>query len=399
MGRLLSDKEIVNKNVQSYIEKSTSEYSRFLEGTPSFVTYFNKNKVRSTVDEGMEDVQAHLGTGSPKFYDKIVDLPIYGIDSISLDLTREDFGLETKYEGSGVILPSTIKPLPNDYFFITYIDEIYLFRINSVINDKLNGKQFYKIEFSFNKKLARENQIELDGQINKEMHVIFEDIGSNNICVLEKEEKLKLDYILKLQSEIIDYYNKIFYDPQFNIFTYRDGDKNLYNQMATNFMKKHKLLTRKKEFMNSIAIEDIIVRDRLYNQRYKMSIYNALEKCTMEDFFGGSIISMIINDHHTPFYFHRDKFYNIVFTQDKENEFFETELIERIHKQEYFEGEKFIENLIIAYFNNAELSEYSILDKINAYDMEYDLYHFIMIPILLFILKQIENKLINKIEI
>lgn len=440
MGRLLNEKEIINKNIESYLEKSTSEYSRFLESTPSFVTYYSKAIIPSTVDEGLEDTHNYIGSASSRKYKRIYDFPIYGIESITLELNKEDWGAETNFTGSGIILPDTIKPLPQDYFTISYIGKLYLFRINNVVNDKLNGKNYYSIEFSFNKLLYNEEEIKM--QITGEYATIFNNIGTKEKCVIEQNEKLIVDHIEKIEEKLIDFYNDSFLDNRFNLHLGSFLGMSIYNQMATNFIRNNAVLKRKREFMNSTYIEDVIPKGKDYLNLYRKSIYFALEQRNAEKLDENAILGLeVINHPHTPFSLYRKTYYNlssmdvmkpkkskllmnrsysshccccsggqnnsfnntIIADEDLDLGIFGKEFLNSIKnfilydEQIVNDTEKYLfENLVIKFLNGKDLTNED-LDMINSYPYESSFKEFYFIPLIIYILKMNKENLLSKI--
>lgn len=438
MGRLLNEKEIINKNIESYLEKSTSEYSRFLESTPSFVTYYSKAIIPSTVDEGLEDTHNYIGGASSKKYKRVYDFPLYGIDSITLELNKEDWGAETVFNGSGIVLPDTIKPLPQDYFTISYIGKLYLFRVNNVINDKLNGKNYYSIEFSFNKLLYNENEIEM--QITGEYATIFNNIGTKEKCVIEQNEKLIVDHLEKLEEKLIDFYNDSFLDKRFNLHLGSFLGMSVYNQMATNFIRNNVVLKRKREFMNSTYIEDVIPKEKNYLNLYRKSIYYAMEKRNVEKIDENINLGLALLKHpHTPFALYRKSYYNltpieikntkksrlfgdhsscccnnphnfnntnnVIFDEELDLGIFGKEFINNIKnfvlydEQIVNDTEKYLfENLVIKFLNGKPLNS-DELDLINSYPYESSFKEFFFLPLIIYILKINKADLLAKITL
>ena len=142
MGRLVREEEIIKKNVQSYLEQTTSELTKYLEGNPTFVTFYTKNTLASTQDVGLESVQELVGSESPIKYNKIENFTLYGLDTLTVDMDNTDFGIDSNVEGDAVIIPNTIKPLTDDYFIINYNGNDFLFKVSRVTVDKINGKKF-----------------------------------------------------------------------------------------------------------------------------------------------------------------------------------------------------------------------------------------------------------------
>ena len=54
MGRLISRatrEGIIKNDVQNFLKRTTLDYAKFLETTPTFTTYYSKHTVDSTEDE------------------------------------------------------------------------------------------------------------------------------------------------------------------------------------------------------------------------------------------------------------------------------------------------------------------------------------------------------------
>ena len=144
MGKLLNENEIIEKHITRYTERAASEYTKWLETKPNFVTFYHRYQLGSTYDKGLENVEGVIGLNSPNKYDKIEKFPIWGLNELSYDLSKEDTGMSTSYEGEAIIIPNTISPLPDDFFTINYIGKVYIFKINNVVNDAIKSKPFYK---------------------------------------------------------------------------------------------------------------------------------------------------------------------------------------------------------------------------------------------------------------
>ncbi len=108
MGYLFDERKFVNDNAALLDSRITSQYSRFLDSTPNYVTYYNVSNIESTADYGFKNVERVLGDTSPLRFNKVYNLPIYGIDSITPQLTDDEEGLNMSVDSEGVILPNTV---------------------------------------------------------------------------------------------------------------------------------------------------------------------------------------------------------------------------------------------------------------------------------------------------
>ena len=133
MGSFIKDENFLNDNIFLFEKRLGSQYSIFFDGkTPTFVTYYHINNINSIADSGFLNVENILGPESPIRFQKIESFPLYGIESIKPDLVDEDEGLNSNFDGEAIALPNTIKPLPNDFFTINYLDNTFLFMEDSL---------------------------------------------------------------------------------------------------------------------------------------------------------------------------------------------------------------------------------------------------------------------------
>ena len=120
MGFKFDEKALINNNIFKYEDKLNSQYTRFLDQTPTYVTYYNINSIETTVDLGFSNVEKILGNGSPIKYSEVKNLPVYGMEQIQLQLDEDEEGLNSSFDAELIILPDTIQPYPDDFFIIEH---------------------------------------------------------------------------------------------------------------------------------------------------------------------------------------------------------------------------------------------------------------------------------------
>ena len=129
---VVNETKLINDNVFKYEEKLNSPLNRFLDKSPSFVTYFHINNEETTADQGFLDTEALLGDKSSLRFNQINNMPIYGLEQVQIQLAEEDQGIDGSYEGEAVMIPGTVKPLPNDFFVINHLRQYFLFRLQRI---------------------------------------------------------------------------------------------------------------------------------------------------------------------------------------------------------------------------------------------------------------------------
>ena len=256
MGIIIDEKRMVEDNIFKYEDRLKSPVSRFIETTPTFVTYYHVNPDISTVDEGYKDVHSILGSHSPIRYNKIESFPLYGIDQIVLQLQEMDQGLDTTYEGDAVIVPGSIKPLQNDFFVIPYLKEPYLFRVTEINYDTIMPDNYYKIGFTL-EYLEIEKIESIENQVSEKYTCILENIGTENTCVIELESKDTLDAIDEMYDDMASTYRSIFYNDRHNCFLGEMGSGlYLYDPLQTQFINEHQLFNRKNDLSCLILTDE-----------------------------------------------------------------------------------------------------------------------------------------------
>lgn len=414
MGKLIADnkKNIINNNIQDYLKQSTDIYSKWLEGTPTFVTYYNKHQLASTADVGLENVIEVVGVESPIQYSKIKDFPIYGLENI--DITSENdeyYGMMSSADSTGIIIPNTIVPYTDDFFSISYVKDSQtgtpkLFKIIEVQVDKLqSGQQFYRIQFD----LARDPLELIEEQIEENYETLYDHIGTDEKVVVKSSDYRILQFIEEIKDSLITFYERNYLHKTFNIFFYRYNNYNLYNEYIVKFIKENSLLTRKNTYLKAIYVHDIFGDDGTFDEFYENSLYYALQYGIKDkDYLSNlkeNFSPVTIHNNSMPFFNHYEKFYkcDYVFTNDFIISPFNNELIVKILDgtnylntlNEIDDKEHLIENIIIDHMNDRLTLNEDLLKKIDRHSYYPNLKDFLLIPCLLFILNSYENRLIR----
>lgn len=276
MALLVNEQKMVEQNVFKFEDRLKSPTARFLDTTPTFVTYYHINADETTTDEGYKDVSSIIGFRSPIKYKKIENFPLYGMDQIVLALQDQDQGLDTEFSGEGIILPNTIKPLENDYFMIPILHDVYLFRVTEIAYDNVMPDNFYKISFML-EFIDREKVEELEKQANEQYTCILDNIGTENKCIIETGMMQKINAIETMYSEMATTYLALFYDDRHNCLL---GDLGLglkiYDPYQTDFINRHALFNRKNN-LKTIVLTDQ-VNDKMFRLKYEKSVYKFLER-------------------------------------------------------------------------------------------------------------------------
>lgn len=275
MATFLQEEKIINNNAFIYEEKLNSQYTRFLERPPVFVTYYSINAIESMVDEGFLNVERLLGGNSPIRFNKIEHFPVYGLDQVTPNLNEDEEGLTTSYDGDLIILPNTIVPNPNDFFIITHIDQTIVFMVTEVNYDTIKSNSYYKIGFTLDKIDFSDVQ-KLEKQTVDNFQCIYKNIGTEDKCLVRSEDFVKMGVFEQKFDELIKKYFMLYYDDKTNSLMFNDSYCNLYDKYMTHFIMNNKILQNERDY-NTVALtnED---RTKLFSIEYERSIYRSIEK-------------------------------------------------------------------------------------------------------------------------
>jgi len=392
----MNEKNFINDNIFKYEKRLESQYSVFTEKTPTFVTYYHINNINSITDTGLLNVDRILGHESPLKFQKIEDFPIYGIDQIKLDLNDEEEGLTGSYDSDGLILPNTIKPLPNDFFTVSYLDESYVFMLTSIDYDTIKSNNYYKIGFTL-KTISTDAVKNLKSQVLEKYTCIFKNIGTEDNFLIEEDQYKLINELNSIYDTFVSKYISLFYNKRYNSFLINTMSDHIYDKFVSNFISEHNLLNRKEKYETiSISNEDY---GEQFPTTYEMSFYGRMVDRDIKELdYIRYELCPITYQHSIFLYYNLKNIRSLVFVPDHVGIglYIKDKIIDGIKNNNIEELDNIIEELMVKYFNDTIDSIYQIdIDRLKEYRMKYCMYDYIMIPILLFIMKYYNNKFVN----
>ena len=394
MGRFIEEKDVIEKYINNFTG-TTKDFSRFIEGSPNFVTYYSKDIMNSMEDQTLQGVMEVIGVESPIKFNKIENFPIYNMEQIDPNLEYDtENGLDTSVESTAIVLPNTLKPLPNDYFLVNYLNKDYLFRISNVETSSIDNKVFYRITYI----LSGDNLgILEERQLTEEYKVVYENIGKEAKSILKTTDFLLLGKIDDAFNILSKQYTKLFYNKFYNTFLFKDQ---LYDNMLMKFIQSNNLFINSKTFLKNIKIEPLLNESMDEFFAYDNSIYSAIEEKSTDNLENLNYTLEEINDSKSIFNLYKNK-YNILHISYSESDssdllpLFTSDFIKRIKTNEPYTDDNYkINNFIINFLNNA-LVEEEIVNFITKEKIKETLDNYMIIPCILFILKEIKNTILN----
>jgi hypothetical protein len=390
MAYLIDEKRFINDSVFKFEQRMESQYTRFLDKTPTFVTYYNISVNTSTTDSGLFNIEKVLGGTSPLKFNKIEDLPVYGIDGILLGLSEEDEGLTTNFEADGTILPNTVKPYPNDLFTVTYLDKNYLFMVTAIDYDYIKSNNFYKINFML--RSVTEDQIAyLEKQTEQNFTCIFRNIGTTDKCIIETEDYFRIMDLNTVYKKISERYQHTFYSKKYNSFVYHTYNHTMvYDAFLNYFIDSNGVFNEKFNHKTlKLSNEDYY---ESFEFDYDLSIYNAIENKDTEQMPDSLIYTLKpITYQNSVFHYYRASASAVMFVPLVENyDYMPPELFTRIKQGFKDIGDSVLRDIMVDYFNDRITSMKSFNVKELKHLSKYfkaDFETYILVPIILFIIR------------
>jgi len=274
-GFNFNEQNFINNNIFKFEDRLNSQTTRFLEQSPSYVTYFNIIKIESMVDLGFSNIENLLGPESPLQYSEIKDFPIYGIEPIQLHLEDGDAGLDGSYEGEAIILPNTIKPTPHDFFILNYVGKDFIFMITSVDYDTIKSNNYYKCEFKV--KYIHTDEVErIRKQVSEGYTCINTNIGTQDKAIIQDDEVALLKQLQFIYDNISERFRMYFFKDKYNSFIFKNRCGYLiYDRYQASFIQKHGIFNNKNDHMTIMVHNEDETEDFLFE--YDNSIYRLIE--------------------------------------------------------------------------------------------------------------------------
>lgn len=388
MGNFIEEKNIINNHIENY-NNYVNDKGKFLEGSPTFVTYYSKNNKASTEDIGLGNVVEIVGTESPIKFNRIEDFPLYGFDEMQLQYEYDDeLGLDNSIDGTAIILPGTIKPLPDDYFSVSYLNKKYLFKINNIEGSSLGAKFFYKIDYSLSS--SNLNVLE-ERQIEERYNVVYDNIGTKSKSIIKESLKLYIEKLDKKIDFLKKLYERYYYNKSMNLFIYADE---IYDNNLHEFINKNNLFIKQKTFLENILVQpsfDI-------SDDYFYTIYEVLESNEPE------LINQIYN-HYKQEIICRNRtsssIFRVQFKPYYKNVPCESDkglLDELINAFQIGETDKWYIEIFLKYFEERDHLQDKLEDILKLLNnrISNDLNMYIFIPCYIFILIKLKEEIVNK---
>lgn len=409
--------KFVNDTIQMYASNKIGQYSKFLDKDPIFVTYFAINQAMSRADVGTGGISAELGPNSPIRFNRINNIPIYNIPELRPDIEYDETGIDQDMDLSDlVMLPGTIRPKPGDYFLLTLPGtKEFLFRVNNFRYNTIQSNDFYLFDADLKDIGTSIIENRIINQIVESYETIFENIGTENKCFIRSDDVSKIESIGKLFYEMRDFYINNFFHKETGSFVLMNNEKDpgyLYYDM---FLSK--FISDSEIYYSDIGNNSIILTcndippinmDSLYSRTLLYAVLNRTTSylSNYSYYYRRDIIKplspFVINNY-------KCKGLNLIlkdnpidptapdFESGFVDQYYSTELVQALKTGESYTTDNYIEQLIFNYLKNIKTDIDK--EKLISYMISDDLYSYMYMPLVMYIIMKYYDSYFTKIEL
>lgn len=212
---------------QEFLAKArVGQWAKFLSRNHLFVTYYPINENQSRVDSGSKNAYEYIGPQSPVRYNKIKQLPVFNIpDSIRPDIIIDETGMDIESELSDLaFIPGTVRPKGGDCMRID-IPGIrpLLYQCTQYRHNSIQSNDFYLADFSLID-VDQEYLDQIERQVEEVYTCKYENIGTNNKVFLTEDESAAADDLNELIDKLSDFYKNAFYNADVDGFILYEGN-------------------------------------------------------------------------------------------------------------------------------------------------------------------------------
>lgn len=315
MPIIVDEKRMVDDNITAFENRMNSKLVRFVDHTQTYVTYYHIINPESTTDDGFIDIESLVGQRSPFRYQKISHFPLYGIEALIPQLQDNEFGLDTSIEGEAIIMPGTIKPLQNSFFFIEHLELPAVFRITEIAYDNVRPDNYYQIHYRL-EYIDEERIQQLEKKVLEDCECILENIGSEERCIVRSVDYIQIQKVQKMKDDMMHVYLHMYYDKIHNSLLvpyHLPGYTSdyLYDPFLAYFINSNNILGVKNGFSTIVLTDQF--NDPMMKLKYERSIYRLIERRDISLLHNVpyNIIPAYTNERSTFSYYYADNIYAV----------------------------------------------------------------------------------------
>ena len=226
MAQLSVEQSAYMQGQQQYLAGlKVSQVAKFLNKNPVFVTYYVVNQAQSRTDAGTGAIYEEIGPNSPIRYNKVKNLPAFNLPELKPDVINDEGGYDTEMDITDItFIAGTVRPKPGDYMRIDLANtKPLLYRCNAYRHNTIQSNDYYEADFDLID-INQEYLTQIEYQVEKVYECKFENIGTNQKVMVSEEESAEAGSISGLIDQLTDFYNDSFYNAEMDGFILYSGN-------------------------------------------------------------------------------------------------------------------------------------------------------------------------------
>jgi hypothetical protein len=273
-GLIFDEASLLNNNIFAYEKRLFSASGRYIENGGLLTSYYQIREDATTVDRGIQDIEALFGHRSPLRFNHIKNFPVYGFGAAVPNNTNDVNIEDISVEGECIIFPSTIVPHPNDFFIINHLKMNAIFQVVAVQYDSMKIEGYYKINYRLHS-TSNEVMEWLNKQTVETYHTDLNALGTELNPIIKEDNFIFRQQISQMTNKMIDSYKSLFYNDRHNCFLYGHNECRLFDCCGNEFIAKHSLMNATNS--NKVIVLHDKLHDNKFSLMYNNSIYSWLE--------------------------------------------------------------------------------------------------------------------------
>ena len=220
--RIIKNQSFLEHQSNTYIRSELSNVAAVISSPQVMVRYYQIDVNASTTLTGLHNTEDFIGPQSTVQYDVIENLPMAGIDNLVSQASFDDeLGFEEDFSSSGIILPNTIVPKPNEFFQVIGSEVTALYVVTTKNPVVVRSNPFVEIQFRL---YSRDPELikQLERQVHDIYRVTVTAIGLDKNLLIKKSSMFDVEHHVNQYLDIVDLYKTYFYDEQKSAFVF-DG--------------------------------------------------------------------------------------------------------------------------------------------------------------------------------
>lgn len=239
--RILKNQTILQRQSDNYIRGELSNVSAVVSTPQVMVRYYQIDADASETLTGLKNIEDYIGPHSTVKYHVITNLPMAGIDNLVTQAQfDEELGFEEDFTSSGIIMPNTIVPKPNEFFQVIGSEVTALYAVTTKNPVTVRSNPFTEIQFRL---YTRDPELikQLEKQVEDEYMVTVTAIGLDKSLVIKKSSMFDIQHHVEQYLDLVELYRTYFYDENKSAFVF-DGLPGIDGNGCTGYIAGNDIL-------------------------------------------------------------------------------------------------------------------------------------------------------------